>query len=190
MNLVLTTERLLLTPLCEADVDIAIELWTDPAVVRYVCEPMSEEEVRDDMTNATKRGGNGCIGIWCVSDRLTSEKYGDAYLLPMPIDEDDTDWNLLVPGVMPAGDIEIGYFLKCSAWGRGFATEVCKRLIRFAFEETSLKEVVATLDEGNQNSRNVLEKAGFSYAGRIRAYGKDGPHFRISREEWSKSDPH
>ena len=184
MNLVLTTERLLLTPLLETDVDIAIEMYTDPAVVRYVCDPMSEDEIRGDMTNATKRGSNGCIGIWCISDRRTSEKYGDAYLLPMPVDQDDTDWDLLVPDAMPDGDIEVGYFLKPSAWGNGFATEVCKRLIKFAFEETSLKEVVASLDEENLNSRNVLEKSGFSYGGKIRAYGKDGPVFRISREEW------
>jgi len=186
MNLVLTSERLLLTPLGETDVDIAIEMFTDPAVVKYVCDVMSEDEIRKDMTNATKRGSNGRIGIWCISDRRTSEKYGDCYLLPMPIDEDDTDWDLVVPDAMPDCDIAVGFFLKRPAWGNGFATEACKRLIRFAFEETSLKEVVASLDEENQNSRNVLEKAGFSYGGRIRAYGKDCPHFRISREAWIK----
>lgn len=186
MNLVLTSERLLLTPLSETDIDIALEMYTDPAVVKYVCDPMSEDEIRKEMSYVTKRGSNGCIGIWCISDRRTSEKYGDGYLLPMPVDEDDTDWDLLVPDAMPDGDIEVGYFLKRSAWGNGFATEACRRLIKFAFEETSLKEVVATLDEGNQNSRIVLEKAGFSYGGRIRAYGKDGPHFRISREEWTE----
>jgi len=184
MNFVLTSERLLLTPLSESDVDIAIELWTDPAVVKYICDPLSEDEIRKEITNWTKRGGNGCIGIWCISDRRTSEKFGDGYLLPMPIDEDDNDWDLVVPDVMPDCDITVGYFLKHSAWGNGIATEVCKRLIKFAFEETPLDEVVATLDEGNQKSRNVLEKAGFSYGGRIRAYGKDSPVFRISREEW------
>jgi len=188
MDLVLTSDRLLLTPLSETDIDSEFELWTDPAVVRYICDPMSEDEIRREMSYVTKRGGNGCIGIWCISDRDTSEKYGSGYLLPMPVDEDDTDWDLVVPGSMPDCDIEVGFFLKRSAWGNGFATEFCKRLLKFAFEETSLKELVATLDEANTNSRNVLEKAGFSYGGRIRAYGKDGPVYRISREEWTESD--
>ena len=110
MDLVLTSDRLLLTPLSETDIDSEIELWTDPAVVRYICDPMSEDEIRREMSYVTKRGGNGCIGIWCISDRDTSEKYGSGYLLPMPVDEDDTDWDLVVPGSMPDCDIEVGFF--------------------------------------------------------------------------------
>lgn len=188
MNLVLTTERLLITPLSEADVDIAIELWTDPAVVRYVCDPATEDEIREEMAITTKRGGNGCIGIWRISDRMTFEKYGSAYLLPMPADGDDIDWDLLDPAAMPDGDIEIGYFLKPSAWGNGFATEICKRLTRFVFEETLLNELVASVDQGNQKSSKVLEKSGFRHGGTIRAWGKDGPHYRISRDQWIESD--
>ena len=32
-------------------------------------------------------------------------------LLPMPVEEDDTDYSLVVPGQMPDCDVEIGYFL-------------------------------------------------------------------------------
>ena len=188
MKLVLYTDRLTLIPFHMSDADIAVELFTDPKVLRFTGGVMEEEEVRRELPNWIHRGGNGCIGIWCISDRDTSENYGSGYLLPMPVDEDDTEWDLVVPGSMPDCDIEVGYFLKRSAWGNGFATEFCKRLLKFAFEETALKELVATLDEANTNSRNVLEKAGFSYGGRIRAYGKDGPVFRISREEWTESD--
>jgi RimJ/RimL family protein N-acetyltransferase len=88
---------------------------------------------------------------------------------------------------MPDGDIEVGYFLKRSAWGKGYATEACKRIIQMAFEESPLTEVVATFEAGNVASRNVLDKAGFVDRGTMRCYGEDGPNYRITREEWLNS---
>ena len=147
---------------------------------------MTEEEIRQEMPDATKRGGNGGIGIWCVADRSTGEKLGSAYLLPMPIDMDDIDYSLVVMGQMPDADIEVGYFLRRSAWGKGYATEVCKCLLQFAFQEVSLNEVVASVDEDNVASKKVLEKSGLLDRGRTRSYGKDSPIYRITRDEWNQ----
>jgi RimJ/RimL family protein N-acetyltransferase len=184
MNLVLYSERLALVPLEVTDVDLTIEMFTDPEVLKFAGGIMNEAAIRRDMSLWTKRGGNGCIGIWCVSDRASGEKLGSAALLPMPVEEKDTDFDLVIPGQMPEGDVEVGYFLKHSAWGRGYATEACKRVLRMAFEESPLTEVVATFDVGNVGSRKVLEKAGFVDRGTMRCYGEDGPNFRITRDEW------
>ena len=186
MSLELMSEHLLLKPFQLEDIDICLKMFTDPEVVKYAGGLMSESRIRREMPTWTKRGGNGCIGIWCITDRLSGEKYGSAALLPIPIDEDDTDFDLVVPGTMPDSDVEIGYFLKRSAWGRGFATEACKRVLQFAFEDSPLDEVVATFEEKNTASKNVLEKAGFKNHGSRRCYGEDGPDYRISRDEWSK----
>jgi len=187
MNLVLYSERLTLTPFDASDVDLAIEMFTDPDVLKFAGGVMEEEEIRIEMSSWTKRGGNGCIGIWCVSDQGSGEQLGSAALLPIPVEEDDTDFGLVVPGRMPGDDIEVGYFLKRSAWGKGYATEACKRIIQMAFEESPLTEVVATFEVGNVASRNVLDKAGFVDRGTMRCYGEDGPNYRITREEWLKS---
>lgn len=184
MNLVLHSERLTLTPFGAADVDLAIETFTDPDVRKYAGGVMAEHEIRRFMSKWTKRGGNGCIGIWCISDRSSGEKLGSAALLPMPVEEQDTDYSLVMPGQMPNADIEIGYFLKRSAWGNGYATEACRRLIRMAFEAAHLTEVVATFDVDNIASRNVLKKVGFIDRGVTRCYGKDGLNYRITRDEW------
>ena len=77
MELELFTERLRLTPFATDDVDLAVEMWTDPEVARYLCDVMTEEEVRQEMSNSIKRGGNGGIGLWRVADRRTGEKLGD-----------------------------------------------------------------------------------------------------------------
>ena len=156
-------------------------------VVRYICDVPTEAEVRQEMPDTTRRGGNGCIGIWCIADRRTGDKLGSTYLLPMPTEEDDVDYDLIVMGQTPDADIEVGYFLKRSAWGQGYATEVCKRMLQFAFQEASLNEVVASVDANNVASKNVLEKSGFRYLRRARCWGKDGPLYKISCDEWIES---
>lgn len=178
------TERLTLSPLADSDLDVALEMFTDPNVVKYVCDLMTEEEIHQEMANWTKRGGNGCIGIWCISNRESGEKLGSALLLPMPVEEDDTDYSLVVMGEMPDADIEIGFCLKQSAWGRGYATETCQCLLRFAFEQTELAEIVASFYEENTASRAVLEKCGLIDRGRMKSYGVDSPNYRITRQEW------
>ena len=184
MELVLFTERLKLTPFAEADVDIALAMFTDPEVQRYAGGVITAAEVHAELHKWVRRGGNGCIGIWCISDRVSGEKLGTAALLPMPIEEDDTDFDLVVAGEMPDGDVEIGFFLKQPAWGRGYATEAARRVIQMAFEDSPLTEVVATFEKGNTGSQQVLEKAGFVDRGTRRCYGEVGPDYRITRAAW------
>ncbi len=184
MNLVLHSERLTLSPYDASDIDLALEMFTDPDVLKYAGGVVGEDEIRGQMASWIKRGGNGCIGIWSVSKRRTGEKLGSAALLPMPVEEKDTDYSLVIPGQMPDGDVEIGYFLKQSAWGKGYATEACKRLVQMAFEESPLTEIVANFEAGNVASRNVLEKVGFVSHGTMRCYGTDGPNYRLTRNEW------
>ncbi|MFC1688961.1 GNAT family N-acetyltransferase [Pseudomonadota bacterium] len=133
MDLTLISDRLIITPLELTDVDLAVELWTDPEVVRYICDVPAVSEIRQEM---------------------------------------------------PDADIEVGYFLKPSAWGRGYATEVCERMLQFAFQEASLSEVVASVHENNVASKKVLEKCGFLHTGRTKCWGKESPIYRITSDEW------
>lgn len=184
MELVLKSERLLLRPLVESDLDLSLDLLTDPAVMKYAGKARSREQVVRQMAASVKRCAGGAIGIWCVTDRPSGEKLGTAVLLPLPIETEDANWDLLAGEDLPEGDIEIGYLLKKSAWGRGYATEACKRLLRFAFEETALPEVVAVTDPDNAASQNVLRKCGLRGEGLRRAYGEQIPGFRITRAQW------
>ena len=103
----------------------------------------------------------------------------------MPIDEDDTNWDLVEGPDIPDCEIEVGYILKRSAWQKGYATEICRRMLAFAFEETPLADVVASIDDDNKNSRRVLHKCGLRDDGRRRAYGEQTLCFRITREQWA-----
>ena len=81
-------------------------------------------------------------------------------------------------------EVEIGYFLKRITWGHGYATQAVECILRFAFEDSPLEEVVAVTDPGNQSSRRVLEKIGFLSTGIRRAYREELSGFQITREDW------
>ncbi len=184
VNLELETDRLLLRPLVENDWDMALETFMDPEVMKFVADVSSEEALAEEMKTAIRRGAGGRIGVWCVFQRETGEKLGTAILLPLPIEEDDTDWSLVQEDRYPDADIEVGYILKRSAWGNGYATEACRRLVQFAFEETELDEIVAVTDPRNAASQEVLRKCGLRDEGLRRAYADECPAFRISRQQW------
>ena len=184
MELELYSERLYLRPFDPSDLDLDIEMATDPDVMKYFGGAVIEEQITAESINFTRRCGGGCIGVWTVIDRLTQEKLGEVFLTPLPIDAEDTQWELIHGDDVPDGEIEIGYLFKRSMWGNGYATEATKRLLQFAFEETPLEELVATTDPENTTSQRVLEKCGLVYEGLRRAYAAECPGFRITRPRW------
>jgi RimJ/RimL family protein N-acetyltransferase len=66
------------------------------------------------------------------------------------------------------GQVELGYWLLRSAWGRGIATRVVRALAEHAFS-TGLARVEATVRPANEASVRVLERAGFTREGVKRA---------------------
>jgi len=63
---------------------------------------------------------------------------------------------------------ELGYVLATESWGRGYATEVARRLIVFGFSELGLRRITATCHPDNFASARVLEKAGLHFEGTLR----------------------
>lgn len=182
-ELTLETERLVLRPFVADDLDVATRILCNPEVMRYVGDAITPEAVVAMMPDLVRRGAGGRIGLWCVIRKDTGVKIGDGVLLPIPFEETDTDWSLVVPDAYPATPVEVGYLFLPEAWGQGFASEVCARLLRFAREQTDLSMVVAVTDPDNQASQHVLQKCGMRRNGVRRAYGEDDlPWFEMDLE--------
>lgn len=62
----------------------------------------------------------------------------------------------------------VGYWLGQPFWGKGIATEALKRMTHYAFSESDLERLEATVYEWNPASGRVLEKAGYTLEGRLR----------------------
>jgi RimJ/RimL family protein N-acetyltransferase len=69
----------------------------------------------------------------------------------------DIDW--------PAQQCETGYWVRKSAQGRGFATEAANALLRYAFGVLGMRRVGLTHSSGNEASRRIAEKLGFTLEG-------------------------
>ena len=63
---------------------------------------------------------------------------------------------------------ELGYVLSPKYWNRGIITEVCKEVLRFAFETMKLETVSVGHFDFNPRSMRVIEKLGFKYEGTLR----------------------
>lgn len=70
---------------------------------------------------------------------------------------------------------EIGIWLGEAYWGHGIATEAVRAMADFAFANFDICRIYAGVFEGNPASIRVLEKAGYSFEGRLRkSVTKDG----------------
>ena len=183
-SLQLVSTRLFLRPLLENDVDLVLELFTDPEIMEYAGGPVKSERIRAEMEASVQRGADGSIGIWCICKAQTQAPIGTIALLPLPVEAEDTEWELVRTGEMPDGDIEIGYFLRKEEWRQGYISEAVSRVLEFAFSVASLEEIVAVIDPRNTASRKVLERTGFLSEGDRRAYRETCPGFRLSKSGW------
>jgi RimJ/RimL family protein N-acetyltransferase len=62
-----------------------------------------------------------------------------------------------------AGEVEAGYALERKHWGKGYATEAMRELVRVAFEVLELPSLFARVQPDNLGSVRVLEKVGFAF---------------------------
>jgi RimJ/RimL family protein N-acetyltransferase len=59
--------------------------------------------------------------------------------------------------------VEIGWRIASAHWGRGYAPEAATEVLRFAFDDIGLAEVVSFTAAINDKSRRVMNKIGLRY---------------------------
>ena len=83
-------------------------------------------------------------------------------------------------------EVEVGYRLLPAAWGRGFATEGARALVRYAFDTLRLERIIGLTHPDNAASQRVLQKAGLKDAGWGRYYDRDLRVFAADRAKTSR----
>lgn len=98
---------------------------------------------------------------------------------------------------LPETEGEIGYWIGVPFWGRGLIPEAVREIIRHAFADLGLEALWCGYFDGNEKSRRVQEKCGFTY----HHTNKDIPwermgdirteHItRLTRSEWEGEQCH
>jgi RimJ/RimL family protein N-acetyltransferase len=158
MRVFLETERLALLQFTEDDVDNLVELDSDPEVMRYLNggiptpRELVEREILPRFLSYYERYDG--FGVWAAVEKSSGAFIGWFSLRP----HDESRPN----------EVELGYRLRRSSWGQGYATEGARALIRKGFTELGAQRVTANTYEHNTGSRRVMEKAGMTLVRRYR----------------------
>jgi RimJ/RimL family protein N-acetyltransferase len=88
---------------------------------------------------------------------------------------------------------ELGYWLGVPYWGRGYATEAAREVLRYGFEDLGLHRIFASHFKHNPASGTILKKLGMQYEGCQREHLRkwdqfvDSELYGIMRREWQIS---
>ena len=137
--------------------------WRDrESIVRYANNPKVARNLRDRFPHPyTDRDARNWLEIVVDADPETNFAIvvggeavgGVGYTLQYDVDRRSA---------------EIGYWLGEEFWGRGIATEALIAVTDHAFASHDLCRVFANVFEWNPASARVLEKAGYTFEGRLR----------------------
>lgn len=157
----LITERLILRDFVEDDWPAVLAYQSDPRYLRlYEWESRDEASVRD------------FVGMFLEHQR---QRPRTRFQLAVTLKDDHRpDGGRLIGNAgirLPASGshvAEIGYELDPDHWGRGYATEAMRAVVRFGFEELGVHRIEADTVADNTASARVLEKLGLTLEGRLR----------------------
>jgi RimJ/RimL family protein N-acetyltransferase len=167
----LETERLILRPFGEPDVEPMFHMLQDLDVVHYVGDrhvPTRQETwrmVAGWLGHWTLRG----YGQWAIEERESGQLVGRAGII------NPADW----PGP------EVGYLLGKAWWGRGYATEGARAAMDWGFGEIGFADLLSLIDPANRRSIAVATRLGESARGETEIMGHHVLVYRISRADWA-----
>ena len=161
--IIVETERLMLRHFHILDLEAMNRVFGDAEVMRYGPGVQTTAWVQDwllgCLENYYEKWG---FGPWAVVETNTRETVGYCGLF-------------FFPDVAGQPEVEIGYRLIRSAWGRGYATEAVLAVRDYSFNVLCLPRLIAMIDPENVGSIRVAEKAGMQYEKEVMFEGYTHP---------------
>jgi RimJ/RimL family protein N-acetyltransferase len=156
------TERLILRPFePERDAEQMLEVYGDPAVMRFIPEDVYRglDAVRATLERYGREQETRGFTFWAVVERDGGGVIGDAGF-----------------GVFEqTGDVELGYTLRRDRWGRGYATEAARACLEAGLAHLDVPRIVAVVDAENLRSARVAERIGMAAVDTVVGLS-GGPH--------------
>jgi RimJ/RimL family protein N-acetyltransferase len=151
------TERLRLEPIGAGHTADLLLLHQDPGIARWY-GPWTETDAADYAAASGRAWRHEAVHKWLAYDRGTGELIGRGGLSYKDVDG--------------ARRLELGWAVRECLWGNGYATEIGRAGLVFAFGELSAAEVVAFTDTHNERCRAVIQRLGFHDPRDIRYLGE------------------
>jgi RimJ/RimL family protein N-acetyltransferase len=151
---VLRTERLVLRPWTEDDVEPFADMNADPEVMEHFPAPMSVDESRAMVGRIREHFDEHGYGLWAIEPRPGQPVVGFLGFVGLAVPRFEAAF-------MPC--VEVGWRLRRAAWGHGYATEAARAAVDYGFSDLGLAEIVSFTTMRNARSRAVMERLGMSH---------------------------
>jgi 3-dehydroquinate dehydratase / shikimate dehydrogenase len=181
----LKTQRLILRPWKESDLQPFAEMNADLKVMEFYASPLTKEESDALAKKIQQDYVHRNYGFWAVEVPGIAPFIGYVGL---------NYWDLEMSF---APCVDIGWRIASSQWGYGFATEGAQEALRYGFEVLDLPEIFSMATIGNVRSHRVMEKLGMTYAENFYHPKLPKEHplsmrvlYRLSQKEWKILQEH
>jgi len=167
---ILETERLILRPFRQADIDAYAELCADPSVMKFLNAagvPISRADAWRQMSMYLGHWELRGFGTWAVEERASGDLVGRV--------------GLHYPEGWP--DRELGWTIAHRFWGKGYASEAARASIAHAFEALEWSHLVSLIHPDNHRSARLAERLGYHIAGTAEVVGLTLTMYRLDRTE-------
>ncbi len=154
------TPRLCLSPVCEDDAGLLLEIWNDPTFIHYVSdrgirtEEQARQAIREGPASLFSRYGYGPYRVERKSDGQSIGICG--FFRREFLDDPD-----------------LGYAILPRFRGEGYASEAARRVMVIAGVAFGLPRIKALIAPENAASINVIEKLGFRLERRCKIDAED-----------------
>jgi RimJ/RimL family protein N-acetyltransferase len=142
------TPRLRLRPFTDADLDRMAELMADHDFMRFSLGVFSREQTAGFLEKVRARDRAELPSQFAVVLPESGRLIGYCGFFLQVVDDVE--------------ELEIGYRIDPSCWGRGIATEAARAVCDHAFTNLCLPRVISLIHPNNVASRRVAEKNGMT----------------------------
>ena len=151
------SQRLSFELMTSKDAGLLYELDQDPEVLRYINggKISTEEDIRNIMIPRmmeylNKEKG---WGLWKVLETHNNEFIGWILIRPVGFFTEDPQYE----------NLEIGWRFHQKSWGKGYATEAAKQIVKEIEGQKKAKKITAIAVEENTASIKIMKKIGMTF---------------------------
>jgi len=168
----LETERLILRPYREDDLNDLHAMFSDPEHMRWYPAPFDREDSQAWLERQMARYEERGFALLIVEDRATGEFLGTAGPAVMPVEGDE--------------HVEIGWHTKPGRKGEGIAPEAAIAARDWAFANLDVDHLISLVRPENTGSNRVAQKIGMHVEREVDHKGMRHFVYRITRISWEE----
>lgn len=152
------------------DFDAVRRIHSNPEVMWIYGGVFTEEKTREAIQRNIDRYARDGVGFLAVTLRETGELIGCGGITMQETDQ----------GIEP----EIGYQMRRDQQGQGYATEMARACMRYAFEKMNADHIISLIRPDNLPSRRVAEKNGLTVDREFMWHEELHLVYRMTRSQW------